>query len=230
MKSINKVSAIYIKQMKNFSYNAFILIGLIMAPAMAFLLANFMPIEKGYALEMGILVNIVFGGANTICVLIAEEKEKNTLNVLITSTVSAMEFLLSNALATLTVTVLFNVIIYGICGVNLSFALFMLVTTISSLASILLGAIIGLVSKNQMSASCIITPFALILMMIPMFSEISPTLEKISNILFTGQNSILLAELARGNLSWWRIGVIFANIFVFCGAFALVYKKVGLAK
>lgn len=231
MIAMNKVGALYAKQMQNFAYNTFILIGLVVSPLIVFLFARMMPDASALALPMGVLMNIVFGGANTMCVLIAEEKEKNTLNVLITSTVSGMDFLLSNALATLTMTVALNALIYAICGAfTVPLLPFLLVTTLGSLAAIALGAIIGILSKNQMSASCIITPFALILILVPTFAQVMPAFQAIGAALFSQQTIILLDELAGGNFSAWRIAVILANIIVLSGIFALVYKRVGLEK
>jgi len=200
MIAINKVGALYLKQMKNFGYNMFILIGFILAPGIAFLFSRLIPVPGmiGFALSMSLLMNIVFGGANTMCVLIAEEKEKNTLNVLITSTVSAIDFLLSNALAALTMTVVVNVIIYFICGAYMiSFPLYIFVTSLSGLASIVLGAVVGLLSKNQLSASTIVTPFALVLILIPMLVMFIPMLKKIADVLFSQQTVNMLNDLAK---------------------------------
>ena len=233
MIAINKVGALYLKQMQNFGYNMLILIGFILAPGFAFIFARFIPIPNAafFGLSMGTLINIVFGGANTMCVLIAEEKEKNTLNVLITSTVSAMDFLLSNALAALTMTVVMNAIIYLICGVYVvPFPMFMLVTTLSGLASIALGAAVGLISKNQLSASSIIIPFVMVFMMIPMFATFMPILKNIGDLLFSQQTINVLNDLANGDFFFGRVSVILANMVVFIVVFVLVYKKVGLEK
>ena len=231
MISMNKITALYIKQMKNIGYNLFIAIGFVMPLLFAFLFAYIMPGTESIALSMGVLTNIAFVSTNTMCVLIAEEKEKNTLNVLITSTVSALDFLLSNALTTITMTSAINILVYLICApVDISFLPFMLVTTFGAIAAVVLGAIIGLVSKNQMTASSIITPFALIFMMVPMLAGGVPSLRLAGNMMYSQQTIVMLSDIANGVLSLTSIGVIAANTAVFSIAFVLVYKRFGLGK
>ncbi len=230
MIAMNKVGALYIKQMKNVSYNMFITVVFVMAPLFALIFSRLIPGTESMALPFGVLASAVLGASNTMCILIAEEKEKNTLNVLITSTVSAMDFLLSNILSTLTLTVIVNVIVYAICGSTVPFLMYLLITTFGSVAAIIFGAIIGIVSKNQMTASGIISPFALILMMIPIFSGLLPKLQKVSDVLFSQQMLNMLNDVSDPDVLLRGFLIIGANLVVFVIAFALVYKRVGLER
>ena len=229
MISIYKVNALFVKQMKNLAYNSFILVGLVVPLIFAVLFGRLIPGTEAIALPMSVLMNIALSGMNTMCILVAEEKEKDTLRVLMTSTVSPLDFLISNTLATLVITVILNSLMYVICGTAaIVFWQFFLLTTLGSIAALLLGGIVGIVSKNQMSASGIMTPFAMVLLLIPMFGEMLPGLAAVGEALFSQQVYLGLFEMAEGTFYWSRMAVILVNIVVIMAAFVLVYKKVGL--
>jgi ABC-2 type transport system permease protein len=228
MISLRKIGAICAKQLKVMAYNLFILVGFLAAPIMAFFMRGDGP--DGFVLSFLILINVLFAGANTMCVLIAEEKEKHTLNVLITSTVSGFDFLISNLIITVGITVAINGIIFFILGFQgvLPFVPFLLLTGVGVMPAALIGAIIGIVTKNQMTATTAIVPVMVLLIYIPAFMQGSFFVENIiyygfAEQMVSGLTSVYLGESIAVNL-----GVIALNLFVLMVVFGLCYRKKGL--
>jgi len=236
MISLRKISALYGKNMKNIFYNPFIMTSPIAILVMSYLFGMFMipddaPFEiVNIILNMIVNMNAIMCGVMIMSILIAEEKEKNTLNVLITSTVSGFDFLIGSVLTTATITVICNAAIYFIIGVQdyIPFGQFMLITTLGAVAAITFGATIGLLSKNQMTASTIVAPIFL-LILIPMFFRGSFFIDNVLYYFFTEQISVSLVELAQGGSSILRVLIITANFVVFAVIFALCYRKRGLS-
>jgi len=229
MISIRKIRALYVKQFKNLMYNYFVLAGFFVPLAMSFLMRiTVEPEVRGSLFIMMIQMSILLGGANTMCCLIAEEKEKNTLNVLMTSTVSSLDFLISNSLITSTFTILLNISIYLIIGGNyISFSIFLIVTTLATFIATVLGAVIGLVSKNQMSASTIASPIFLLLTFIPMVFSENTLVQNVLYFSFTEQVGLVLT----GDLiTFSSIGIQLINTVVFIALFAFLYKKKGFSE
>jgi len=236
MISFRKISALYCKNMKNIFYNPFIMTSPIAILVMSYLFGMFMipddaPIEVfNIIMNMIVNMNAIMCGVMIMSILIAEEKEKNTLNVLITSTVSGFDFLIGSVLTTATITVICNAAIYFIMGAQNYFAFgqFMLITTLGAVAAITFGATIGLLSKNQMTASTIVAPIFL-LILIPMFFRGSFFIDNVLYYLFTEQIGISLMELAEGELSILRVIIITANFIIFALIFGLCYRRRGLS-
>ena len=226
MISTNKIFALYYKQMKNLLFNVFVLVGLFVPVAMAFLLMTSMT-NTGDILSIAVLMNIVMGGMNTTCCLIAEEKEKKTLNVLITSTVTAGDFLLSNALVTLTLIMSVNLFIYCLVGsTGISLVTFMLLTTLCSIPSTVVGAIIGMISKSQMSASAMVMPVLMLLLFGPMFfSDLF-----VFRLTFAYQMMMILTELLEGSITFSRMIIVVVNLILLATVFAVLYKVKGLGE
>ena len=102
-------------------------------------------------------------------------------------------------------------------------------TTLSALSCAMLGMIFGIYAKNQMNTSMVITPAVIILMLIPMFSELLPLMEHISKYLFTGIvmdviNEITYASISVGGMQWIILSV---ECVVTLGLFLVLYKRNG---
>jgi len=229
MISIYKINALYIKQFKNLMYNYFVLTGFIVPLAMTFLMRiTVEPELRGGLFIMMVQMSILLGGGNTMCCLIAEEKEKNTLGVLMTSTVSSLDFLISNILITSTFTVVLNILIYAMIGTQIiEFTPFIIITTLATIIATVLGAIIGLISKNQMSASTILSPLFLILSFIPMIFNDTIFVQNVLYFTFTEQVGLVMAG---SPITTSNIIIQIANMLVFVGIFVFFYKKKGFSE
>ena len=235
MISARKISAIYSKNMKNIARNPFIALAPIAVIAVSFLLTMNLPeyvtnYEVVGVLTMVVGLNAILTGITTMCVLIAEEKEKNTLNVLVTSTVSGLDFLTAHVLTTATITIVVNALVFVIVGAEgLNIGVFMLVTSIGTLAAITLGATLGILAKNQAAASTMVSPFALALIIAPTFFPNTFFTDNVLYYAFTEQMNHALMEIVVYDLNWSRVLILGANIAVFALIFAVCYKRRGLS-
>lgn len=191
---------------------------------------------NAYALSMGVVMNIGMTGIYCTSLLLAEEKEKKTLRVLMTSSVNGLEFFLGSILPVFLVTVFLNYALMPISGFIITGAnlvLFSLVTIIASLISCIIGMLLGIFAKNQVSAGTLITPVLLILLLVPMFSDFIDGLSVVSQFVFTGiiMDMIMNISLQTDtilNMSSIIVMVVEAILSIFL--FVLFYKKNGFEK
>lgn len=234
MISVRKIGALYKKNIKNMIGNSYIFLPLLVVIAITFL--SVMQLDYDVTnehmvrlLAMMVSLSLMFVGASTIAVLIAEEKEKHTLGVLITSTVSGLDFLISKVLTSATVTIAANIAIYWIIPVEgLLLSEYLIVTSIGAVAAITLGATMGLLTKSQAAASTMLTPL-LLLPMIPAFFSDNFFVDNVLYFLFTEQLGVAMSGLIGGGIPWHSAGITAVNIIVFAIIFALFYRKRGLA-
>jgi ABC-2 type transport system permease protein len=209
--------------------NPYVLSSIAITPLMAFILGRNEADGAFYMLPLFVTLNAMAGGAFMVGCLIAEEKEKNTLNVLITSTVSTMDFLLSKLLVSLVFTLAINVFLYFFLGASgiINFGIYIGVTSINAITGSIIGAIIGISSKTQTSASTTLTPVILLPMVTVLFAD-NATLQNILYFLFTEQTNHIIFDLIDGEFHLFRIGIMLANLVVLSAVFAVFYKRRGL--
>lgn len=190
---------------------------------------------SAYALALGVLMNILMEGVYCTAAALAEEKEKNTLRTLMTSSVNGLEFFLGSFIPVLLMCIAVNALCVPLAGVGMDiaqWAAYLAVTTACSAISIVIGMIFGIFAKTQVSASTITTPALIVLMMIPMLSGFSDILERISGFLFTG---IVFDAIANINSSLPAIdvrgAVILAAEFILSAViFLVLYRKNGFER
>ncbi len=137
------------------------------------------------------LMNTSLNTLSVMAMMIAEEKEKNTLRTLMLSNVSAGDFLISKTTVAFVITEVINLLIFVLCKTEgLPLGRFLLSSAGASICLLLIGAIIGIVSKNQMATGVLSAPAALLLMLPAIFAEISDTFSTIAK--FTPTRAMVL--------------------------------------
>jgi ABC-2 type transport system permease protein len=232
MISIRKINALFTKQLKIIMHNPFILVSLFITPLLAVALGRIEPDEgMGFMglFSLLLMMNTMIGGSFMMSCLIAEEKEKNTLNVLITSTVSVWDFLISNLLVALIFTMGINVFLYLFLGITeyIGLGQFFLISASGAIVAAVLGASLGLGSKNQMTASTLCTPL-LFIPMLPLFLPDNIFTDRVLYYFFTEQIHFMLTDIMDGEFKIYRMAIVAANFIVFSLVFAMLYKKRGL--
>ena len=242
--SMRKVSAIFMMKLQTILKNPSILLGPVMAIAFVLIFKYVMPKEVlespdgsyllTYFLTLGVLFNIMMTGIMASALPLAEEKEKNTLRVLMTSSVNKAEFFIGSLVPVLIVMIIVNLIILPISGVDIiNIPVYILVTTVGSIITVILGFIIGLVSKNQMSTSLTATPFMLVFLLFPMFSTFNEGLATVSKFIYTGALNNILQKLAAQDpypVTIENIIVIIAWLVISILLFIVAYRKNGIDK
>lgn len=199
---IRKISAIMEMKVKALMSKNF-LIMMLFSIGYGYLMKTIIGEVSTYALSMAVLFNIAMALYVT-ALLLAEEKEKNTLRVLMTSSVRGIEYFLGTVFPIFIEVEIINVILALLLGVTMSpyvWIIYLLMTSLATLSCTMIGMIFGIFAKNQMNTSSIITPAVIILMLIPMFSELLPFMKVISECLFTGIVMNVINKLSYANIS-----------------------------
>lgn len=230
---LRKVIALFKKDMKDTSKNVNVMI-LLVLPLLFTFLYQFIDLggegmPKEFILFISVLMNLCLVPVSFLSMIIAEEKEKNTLRTLMLSNVSAGDFLLSKSLVTFLYMQVVNLLIFFIIGQDMSTLLsFLGITTISSFCMIFIGAVAGLVSKDQMSTSLVTVPFMLIFLIPPMFEAINPIFAAIArwvpttammNLYFGTEGGAWYATI------WFQVLVILLWTAASAVAFGLIFRK-----
>lgn len=179
--------------------------------------------EPGFVLTLGLLMSISLLPISVMSMMIAEEKEKNTLRTLMLNNVSAGDFLLSKALVIFTLSLCVNLVIFALTGSGIiSFGRYVLVTACSSLCMILFGALIGLLSKNQMATGMLSAPAMLLFLLPSIFAQISPGFEAVARFIPT---YAMIQLLTASTDTLFYVGVIIVWTVLAVLLFTLVYRK-----
>lgn len=223
---MRKVRPLFRKDIRDLSKNANCLIIAILPVLFTFLYKNMnfggegMPPEM--VLTFGLLMNSALMPISVMAMSIAEEKEKNTLRTLMLSNVSAAEFLLSKFLMIFLVTQLINLVVYAIAGTELMpIVRFLLVTSCSIAPPILLGALVGILSKNQMSTGTLSAPLALLLLMPAIFGQIDEGIAKFARFTPT----MAMMNLLNRQDEAMAVAVLIGWTILSAALFALAYRK-----
>ena len=208
--------------LKNFS----IMVAPVTALSFVLLFKTIVPLEPAEAgvstpafiLGFSLTFNIVMSGLMMTSQPLAEEKENQTLRVLLSSSVTHGDFLIGSALPAFLLTTLVNLGLVPLAGTSfqtLSLLPFLMLTSFASLISILFGLAVGIYAKNQIQASIISFPIIMVLTMIPIFTAFSPDFDRLSHLFYSGIlihyiNQILLV----GHYSWSLTEVALAFIWL----------------
>lgn len=238
--SIRRVNALFKKEVKDFFKNMNVLFMCIMPIGFCILYSKLFGgnrtgeyIAEWKMLLLCVGMNLVLVSSFVIAMLIAEEKEKNTLRTLMLSAVSPWEFLAGKALITLVVSIVINIAMFFIAGVNAQYlGKYILLTTLVVISMIEIGAVVGIISPNQMATGIVGMPILMIILMVPMFAGLSKTLKKIAEFLPNYNMNLMLEKVFKGDTigtgSAYSISVILIWIILSAAAFAITYNKRGL--
>ncbi|MDG5473171.1 ABC transporter permease [Jeotgalibacillus sp. ET6] len=189
---------------------------------------------SGFLLSFGLIFNIAIAGITMSSSPIAEEKEKHTLRVLMTSSVKGAEYFIGSMIPILFILVLTNLLLIPASGVSFAdipVPTYLAITTLCSLISILIGYIIGVYAKNQAQASLMSTPILLMLTSTPVLKAFDENLARFLDYSYGGVLSNLSDSLAAGNGYEWNLtdaSVLFVWLAAALVIFIYIYKKNGL--
>lgn len=223
------VNAVFIKQIKETFKNKAILIHFLMFPAMVIIMENAVKLEDMPEHFFTKLFAIMFVGmAPLICMssIISEEKENNTLRALMMSNVKPFQYLTGVGIYVWLMCMAGSVV-FAVCGgySGTDFCLFMLIMDIGILLSGLTGAVIGIFSKNQMSATSISVPVTMVFSFLPMLAMFNESIEKAARITYSQQMSNLINGLGNSEISAESILVIAINFLVAIALFFVAFRK-----
>lgn len=226
------VITIFKKQLKDTFKNKTVLIQFIMFPVLTLVMncaiqINGMP--KNFFVSLFAVMYIGMAPLSSIAAIIAEEKEKNTLRLMLMSNVKPHEYLIGIGSYVWTACMLGAVVICAAGSYTFrERVIFMVVMTIGILASLLAGAAIGTWSKTQMMATSITLPVMMVFSFMPMLSMFNTTIADVARVIYSVQISRMLNQISSLHPGLGNMCIVAANLILFTALFSFAYKKCGL--
>lgn len=229
---MNNIVAIFKKQIKDTLKNKTIFIQFIMFPMLTLIMCNTVKINempRNFFINLFATMYIGMAPLTSMAAIISEEKEKNTLRVLMMSNVKPYEYLLGIGSYTWFACMAGAAIICIPAQYSArERLLFMAIMAVGILVSLLIGAALGTFSKTQMMATSVTIPVMMAFSFLPMMSLFNDTIAKIAKVTYTEQISQMLNHISCLQPGFDTILIMAANILLFAAMFTAAYRKCGL--
>ncbi len=226
---IDHVWAILWKQLKDTVKNKTILIQFLMFPCMTIVMENAVYIQdmpQHFFANLFAVMYVGMAPLTSAAAIISEEREKNTLRVLQMCNVKALEYLLGNAIYIVCICILGSLVIGLAGGYEGAYLLhFMLIMAFGHFVSFLIGATIGVLSKNQMVATSVTVPVMMVLSFLPMLSMFNAGIQKIARFIYSEQLYLLMNDLSTIKIGLETGVILSCNVVGVLGLFVFAYRK-----
>lgn len=229
---MKNIKAVFMKQLLDTVKNKTVFIQFLMFPIIAIIMENTVKIEDMPEHFFAKLFAVMFVGMaplSCMSAIISEEKDKNTLRALMMCSVKPWQYLVSVG-AYIFIMCMVGTAVFAVLGEykGTELAVFIFSVAFGIILSELIGAVIGIFSRNQMAATSLTLPIMMIFSFSPMLSMFNETIKKIAGITYLQQISNILNGMGTSEISVKSIIVISANFIIGLALFAFVYKKKGL--
>ncbi|NLZ70259.1 MAG: ABC transporter permease [Clostridiaceae bacterium] len=218
------------KQFRDTLKNKTVLIQFILFPIMTLIMENAVKVADMPELFFTKIFSMMYIGMaplTAVAAIISEEKEKNTLRVLMMANVTPWQYLLGVGVYVWTICMGgAAVMATGFAARNILF--YLAVMGIGFAISIVLGGCIGILADNQIAATSLVMPAMAILSFGPMLAMFNSTIEKVARFLYTQQLRLLLDNMS---FEWGRVesfGIIVTNAAVLVVLFFIAFRRKGL--
>ena len=230
---MNNIIAILKKQLKDTLKNKTILIQFVMFPILTLVMNHAITIDgmpENFFVNLFATMYAGMAPLTSMAAIISEEKEKNTLRVLMMSNVRPHEYLLGIG-SYVWLACLMGAFVICAAGSYKPWekVTFMGIMAIGILVSLLIGAVIGVWSQTQMMATSISIPVMMIFSFVPMLSLFNTTIAKIAKLTYTEQISLMIGQVNNLQLEAGNVCIIIVNMLITVILFTAAYKKCGLA-
>ena len=227
--NFRKIRAVFWKQIKDTLKNKAVLIQFLMFPLLGIIMEMSMTIEglaDNYFVLLFATMYIGMAPLSSVAAIISEEKESNTLRVLIMSNVKASDYLIGVG-SYVVGACMIGALIFGLTGgyAGSRLVIFVLIMTVGIILSTLLGSVIGVASKSQMAATSFVVPVMLLFSFLPMISMFNEPIAKVSKFTYTQQINILLSQVNQFSMNNEALIIIGVNMVVFVTLFSYVYGR-----
>lgn len=185
--------------------------------------------SDGLFLCSALCLSVGMVGSMTLVYGIAEEKEKHTLRTLMLANVSAGQVALAKGIVCLATALVVGALCFALTGVGWGmFPAFIALTALGAVPVILLGLVLGLASRDQMTAGLSSMPI-LLLCLVPMFAPMAPEAEAVATFTPLGGVVELMRLVLAGELTLEAAALPLAvtAAWTLLGAvvFKLLYRK-----
>jgi ABC-2 type transport system permease protein len=249
------IGAIFRKQLVDLPKNMSVTIMFIMFPVLSFIMTGIMADDPLQAAMMNVQFAMMFVGMTplvTVANTIAEDNEYKSLRFMVTAGVRPGQYLTGLMGFTILICIIPLVIFALIGGFSgQEFLIFLAFGFVGILASCVLGAVVGIFSKNVQQCAAIYSPLMMLLAFAPFLSMFNETIAVVTSPLFTTRIFESLSDLVfpeyfmvfdHGTGEYFAqyteplslvtlpvsLAIIGANALLFAILFAVAYRKKGL--
>lgn len=218
------------KQLKDTLKNKTILIQFLLFPVMTLIMEQAITLEGMPELYFTKLFSIMYIGMapiTSISAIISEEKEKNTLRVLMMANVKPWQYLVGIGVY------VWSICMVGACAMATGLSsdkipFYLVFMGCGFMISIMAGACIGIIAKNQMAATSLAMPSMMILAFVPMLAMFNEKIANLSKFIYTEQLKRVLEAMSFDAMSRNSFVIIVINVVVLLALFTIAYKRKGL--
>ena len=218
------------KEIRDTIKNKTILIQFILFPLITMVMENAITLKdmpEFFFVKLFAVMYIGMAPLTTMASIISEEKEKNTLRVLMMADIKPWQYLCGVGIYVWTICMLGAAVMGSLLPASKR-PFFLTIMGIGFVISILAGACIGIFSKNQMMATSLTMPFMMILSFAPMLSMFNDSIKKVSTIIFTQQLKLLFDNMSFRDYPKTGLNILCINAALCAALFFMTYRKKGL--
>jgi len=227
---MRNVGVIIRKQLKDTLKNKTVLIQFIMFPVMTLIMEHAISIPDMPEMFFTKLFSVMYMGMaplTSVASIISEEKEKNTLRVLMMANVKPWEYLLGVGIYVWILCMAgAGIMATGLPAADIPF--YLGVMAAGFVISILMGACIGVFSTNQMSATSLFMPVMMVFSFAPMLAMFNDKIEKVARIFYTQQLRVLMNQMSFEGIKPESIMILIINAVLAIVLFFAAFRKKGL--
>ncbi|WP_290770888.1 ABC transporter permease [Anaerofustis sp.] len=225
--SLRKIKAIFIKEIKDALRSNKIVFLFLLFPVFTYFLTFAMKGNVGTNPLIFLTMHISMIPLMVTAALIAEEKDKQTLRVLILSNVKPMQYLLGIGSFVFILNIITSCFFLPLLHLQLIFIpKFLLIISLGILCSTILGAIIGVIVKGGSNVAAASTPITILFALVPLLASGSGNgfLASIASWLYSGQLMTIIFDLAN-NFTFVRVSIMLTNLLILTTVFVFVYNQ-----
>lgn len=218
------------KQLKDTLKNKTILIQFILFPVMTLIMENAISLDGMPELFFIKLFSIMYIGMaplTAVASIVSEEKEKNTLRVLMMANVKPRQYLLGVGIYVWLICMV-GAGVMSTCLESSKIVAYLCIMGIGFVISIIAGACIGMYAKNQMAATSMVMPSMMVFAFAPMLAMFNEKISKVARFFYTQQLKIILDDMSFADVSNEACIIIMVNVAVLIVLFGVVYRRKGL--
>lgn len=229
---MKNMKAVFMKQLLDTVKNKTVFIQFLMFPIMAVIMENAITLENMPERFFAKLFSVMFVGmAPLTCMsaIISEEKEKNTLRALMMSNVKPWQYLASIGAYIFIMCMVGTAVFAALgkySGKGLAVFVFSMISGI--ILSEIIGAAIGIFSRDQMAATSLTIPIMMIFSFLPMLSMFNEKIKKAAEIIYSQQISDIINGAGTAVIPSRSVIVFAVNFIAGIVLFAAAFKKKGL--
>lgn len=227
---MRNIGVIIKKQLKDTLKNKTVLIQFVMFPVLTLIFENLIDIPDMPELFFTKLFSVMYMGMaplTAVAAIISEEKEKNTLRVLMMANVKPWEYLAGVGIYVWTICMAgAGVMAASLSGKDIPF--YLGVMAAGFVISIAVGACVGIFAPNQMVSTSMALPVMLVFSFAPMLAMFNDKIKKIARIFYTQQLRGMLNNMTFDGIKPESFVIVAINAMLAIILFFAAFKRKGL--